>query len=139
MYAYVEVRIPNSAYGSGIYFKDVADLDEAISRAAEQLMERAERDPRWTDGYIQHAREIPTYPVPFLPGDGTDEVMLDVIYIAGDFARGYNGQCAYCEGDPWAETSGPDTRIWGYVNRAKEAAWRSNKDVACPMCEGRPS
>ena len=75
------------------------------------------------------------YLVPFL-GDRPDpanepETMLSVIYIA-EFPRGVDGTCAYCHGDPCAETSGPESLIAKYF---ANFSWAET----CPCCDGRPS
>lgn len=73
----------------------------------------------------------PVVKVPFL-GDGAEpDTVLDVIYIA-EYPRGEDGTCAYCHGDPCAETSGPETLIGAYFARNKWAA-------TCPNCDGRPT
>jgi hypothetical protein len=72
----------------------------------------------------------PTYLVPFL-GDGTDGVLLTVIYIA-EYPRDVNDACAYCHGDPCALRAGPDTLIGAYFGRNSRA-------TTCPCCEGRPT
>lgn len=68
--------------------------------------------------------------IEFAPGDGT-KVTLDVAFIASDFARGDDGTCAFCCGDPCAESSPPDSRIAQFFKRN---AWAET----CPMCDGRP-
>lgn len=69
--------------------------------------------------------------VRFFPGDGT-EATVEVSYIASDFPRGPGGTCAFCQGDPCAESSPPDSPIALYFSRNKRAE-------TCPMCQGRPS
>lgn len=87
-----------------------------------------------------------TYLVPFLAGDGTGEIMLTVTYIAGGFARDVNGECAFCHGDPLAETSPPESliaRYWATANaRWDSYGWGVGspyrpRDWSCPMCDGR--
>ncbi len=73
--------------------------------------------------------------VPFLCGDGSDEITLDVIYVAG-FPRGHDGRCAFCHGDPCAESSGPDTKIGAYFKQAEDEGFPAE---TCPLCEGRPT
>jgi hypothetical protein len=65
--------------------------------------------------------------VKFYPGDGTHE-SIDVSYI-GAYAMNERGQCAYCNGDPGADSSGPDSRIAQYYKRNPHA-------VGCPLCRG---
>jgi len=57
--------------------------------------------------------------------------MLSVIYLA-DFARGVDGTCAFCHGDPCAEFGGPTTLIGAYFARNPRAE-------TCPLCDGRPA
>lgn len=71
----------------------------------------------------------PTYLVPFLIGDGTDQVMLTVIYIA-EFPRGVDGTCAFCHGDSCAERSAPISLISKFFARNEWAE-------TCPLCDGR--
>lgn len=90
----------------------------------------------------RHAEPVPAgrhraagpvlYPVPFFAGDGSGEIMLAVAYLAGGFPRGADGTCAFCDGDPCAEYSGPDTRIGAYFARNSYAS-------TCPCCDGRPT
>lgn len=70
--------------------------------------------------------------VTFLPGDGTEH-QLEVQYIASDGAKGPDGRCAFCHGDPCAEFSTSDTLIAQYFERNRSWA------TTCPMCDGRPS
>lgn len=84
-----------------------------------------------------------TYLVPFLPGNGT-EVMLTVTYIS-EFPRDVRGLCAFCHGDPCAETSPPESHIARYMAE-REATFTSYDwgpdswpPLTCPLCEGRPS
>lgn len=73
----------------------------------------------------------PTYLVPYIIGDGTDPVLLSVIYIA-EFPIGPDNACAFCHGDPCAETSTPETLIGAY--------WlRNPRAETCPLCDGRSS
>lgn len=69
--------------------------------------------------------------VDFLPGDG-HQYQVDVKYIAYDFAKGQDGTCAFCHGDPLNEDGTPDTQIALYYERNPRAE-------TCPMCLGRPS
>ena len=71
------------------------------------------------------------YSVPFLCGDGSGKIMLKVKYFA-EFLRGGDkyGTCAFCEGDPCAENSPPDSRIAQFFKRNKWAE-------TCPCCRGR--
>lgn len=91
---------------------------DVLPKNAVPMPERTKRDGR------------PTYLVPWI-GDGTDGVLLTVIYIA-EYPRGVDGTCAYCHGDPCAERSGPDSLIGAYFARN---SWAST----CPCCEGRPT
>ena len=84
----------------------------------------------------------PTYLVPFIPGNGPDvfpggQVMLTVICIA-EFPRGVDGTCAFCHGDPCAETSPESSYIWRYMNLPMypESPYRPQ---TCPLCDGRPT
>lgn len=72
------------------------------------------------------------YNVPFLPGDDSDEILLKVLYIAGGFPRDEDSRCAFCHGDPCAETSKKSSQIAKYFKRNKDAE-------TCPCCEGRAS
>lgn len=71
-----------------------------------------------------------TAKIAFDPNDGkTTE--LEYSFYAG-FPRTANGVCAYCEGDPCAESGNADTRI--------SAFYRMNPWAqTCPMCFGVPS
>ena len=71
------------------------------------------------------------YEVPFL-GAGVGPIMLQVIYIA-EYARGEDGTCAFCHGDPCAEMSGPETHIGAFRQRLGKAF------ETCPCCNGRPT
>lgn len=71
------------------------------------------------------------YPVPYIIGDGTGEVMLSVAYVA-EFPRDARGTCAFCHGDPLAERCGPETLIGAYFARNPTAE-------TCPLCDGQPS
>jgi len=66
----------------------------------------------------------------YLPGDGT-EVMVEVAFLS-DYPRGTNGRCAFCNGDPCAETSLAGTLIHDFYERNPKAE-------TCPMCDGKPS
>lgn len=84
------------------------------------------------DRVVTAVLDQPTIPTRFLGtviDDG--EVWLDVKYIA-EFARDAKGLCAFCHGDPCAESSPPDSLI---ARELEAATWRG----ACPCCEGRPS
>lgn len=75
------------------------------------------------------------FAIPFLPGDGSGAVLLQVRYASfGGKLTGIDewGTCPYCHGDPCAEDSGPETLIGGYFQRNKYAE-------TCPLCEGRPT
>ena len=70
--------------------------------------------------------------VRFCPGTG-GEVTLPVSYItSGGVAKGPDGCCAFCKGDPCNENSSPDSPIARYYTDAPHAA-------TCPFCDGRPS
>lgn len=71
------------------------------------------------------------YKVPFLCGDGSPDVMLDVAYIA-DFPRDENSRCAFCHGDPCDQSVFKRTEIHAYYVRNPRAE-------TCPCCLGRPS
>lgn len=73
-----------------------------------------------------------TYLVPFIAGDGTEEIMLTVVCIA-EYPRGVDDTCAYCHGDPCAERSAPGSLIAQYY--ARNGSWA----VTCPCCDGRPT
>jgi hypothetical protein len=64
--------------------------------------------------------------VRFVPGD----VLLPVAYVAEGFARNALGRCAFCNGDPCAEESAPDTPI------AQYASLRGAAFETCPFCRG---
>ena len=68
--------------------------------------------------------------VKFLPGDGTT-IMVEVAWIS-DFPKDKDGLCAFCHGDPCAESTGPESEIARFYQRNKRAD-------TCPMCLGRPS
>jgi hypothetical protein len=68
--------------------------------------------------------------VRFLPGDGT-ETEVDVAIIA-EFPRDDQWMCAFCHGDPCAESNDRSTAIAQYFDRNAQAQ-------TCPMCDGRPS
>lgn len=56
----------------------------------------------------------------------------EVTCISEGFARGVDGTCAFCKGDPCAESSEPETPIARYFEKYK---WAST----CPCCDGRPT
>lgn len=66
----------------------------------------------------------------FMPGDPTDG-LVDVEWIGFDFARGKDGLCAFCHGDPCAERD-KNTPIGRFYER-------NPNEQTCPMCNGRPS
>jgi hypothetical protein len=66
--------------------------------------------------------------VEYLPGDGT-KAFIRVAYIA-DYPRDEDGLCAYCHGDPLAQSSAPNSFIAGYYVRNPRAE-------TCPLCDGR--
>lgn len=72
------------------------------------------------------------YKIPFLGGGEPGGVMLEILYASNDMLVGANGLCAYCNGDPCAENSGPDTHIGAYFARNK---WADT----CPCCKGSAS
>lgn len=73
------------------------------------------------------------YPVPFLCGDGSGEIMLEVSYIANGTPYGEAGRsCAFCHGDPCAENDNPEAEINKYFAR-------NEHPETCPCCSGRPS
>lgn len=63
--------------------------------------------------------------------------MCEVTSVCGGYARGKDGLCAYCDGDPCAERSAPETRIYRYM-KDENGKYRPGADT-CPCCEGRPS
>jgi hypothetical protein len=65
------------------------------------------------------------------PGD-LQEIVLDVMYVAGGFARGPDGLCAFCHGDPCDEDSPKDSLIAKYFATAHSPS-------SCPVCEGMAS
>lgn len=69
--------------------------------------------------------------IPFYPGDGT-EVPILVDHI-DEYARGTDGTCAFCHGDPCAEDSPQDSPIWQYMHNHAYAP------ATCPCCDGRPT
>lgn len=67
-------------------------------------------------------------------------VMLEVDHIADGYARGKDGTCAFCQGDPCAEDSPPESQIAQYFARNREYWIRSGaRSVSCPCCDGRPT
>lgn len=81
-----------------------------------------------------------TYPVPFVIGDGSGDIMLDVKYITDGFARDADSCCAFCHGDPCAEYSPPESRIAQYHERhAVDRVKYPGCYDTCPCCNGRPS
>jgi len=78
---------------------------------------------------------LPTHLVPFLPGDDT-EVILTVTYIS-KYPRGADGTCAFCHGDPCAETSPPTSLIAEYFTRRMYPG--QPPPETCPCCQGRPT
>jgi hypothetical protein len=50
----------------------------------------------------------------------------------GDFPRDEEGTCAFCHGDPCAETSPPDSAIARYYRENPRAE-------TCPTCAGQPT
>ena len=70
--------------------------------------------------------------VPFYCGDGSGAILLEVSGIAEGYARGPNGTCAFCNGDPCAEDSKPGTHIADFFLRNPRAE-------TCPCCGGRPT
>jgi hypothetical protein len=78
-----------------------------------------------------------SYPLIKFYGARTDKVyLLPVAYITDDFARGPDGTCAFCRGDPCAEDPRSPNRIHEYM--AGED-WMISKPVHCPFCKGRPT
>jgi hypothetical protein len=67
--------------------------------------------------------------VPFLCGDGTGEIMIPAAYVA-DFPKNKDGVCSFCNNDPCAEFSPPESRIAKYFKRNKKWA------EVCPCCKG---
>ena len=59
-------------------------------------------------------------------------VFMEVTYFA-EFLRGPDGTCAFCHGDPCAESSPQDSFIARYMQEYK--AWAET----CPVCDGRPT
>lgn len=77
--------------------------------------------------------------VRFLPGNGM-HYDLPVRYIAADCAKGPDGRCAFCEGDPIAETDAAPQRICDYMAglfKGEPTTWM--RPESCPFCNGRPS
>lgn len=72
------------------------------------------------------------YEVPFLCGDGSEKVMLKVLYIADGFPRDAASYCAFCHGDPGNEAKVKGNLIAAYFKRNPRAE-------TCPCCNGRPS
>ena len=88
-------------------------------------------------------RKTRLFPVPFLTGDGSGPVMLYVSHISG-YPRDADGSCAFCHGDPCAETSGPGTAIAQYFARGwqREQSYGCRRYTlvsTCPLCDGRPT
>ena len=67
--------------------------------------------------------------ISFYPGDGKC-YEIEVVKISGGYARGVNGLCAFCDGDPGGEDSGRVAAIYAYYVRNKDAEF-------CPCCEGK--
>lgn len=59
-------------------------------------------------------------------------ILLSVAYVANGYARGADGTCAFCHGDPFAERSPPDSLIARFYKVKPRA-------TTCPVCEGRPT
>lgn len=78
----------------------------------------------------------PEYPLIRFYGARTDrEYLLPVAYITDDFARGPDGTCAFCEGDPCAEDPDSPERIHEYM----EGEFSGSRPEHCPFCKGRPT
>lgn len=76
------------------------------------------------------------YPLIRFYGARTDrDYLLPVSCIADDFARGPDGTCAFCEGDPCAEGPNANERIVEYM----EGEFDWSNPVHCPFCKGRPT
>jgi hypothetical protein len=132
MYYFADIRGGRfEPFGTGFYGK-ATDLIDAMAKAEATLSNRQQFTPNKVyDGtFVRAVREVVTYPVPFLCGDGSDQIMLDVVYIADGVAIGYDSTCAFCHGDPCAETSAPGTLIAAYFARN---SWAET----CPCCSGR--
>ncbi len=70
--------------------------------------------------------------VKFCPGNGKKYMLpVDAVYSNGPQ---YNDACAFCQGDPCAESSGPETPIGEYM-----AGSETYKPDTCPICHGAPS
>jgi hypothetical protein len=61
-----------------------------------------------------------------------DTSEVPVTRIAGGFARGPGGLCAFCAGDACGEDSAPDSPIARFFAANPIAP-------SCPVCDGRPS
>lgn len=64
-------------------------------------------------------------------------VECEVESVSGGFARGPDGRCAFCHGDPCAERSDKDSPIYRYM-RDENGKWNGWAST-CPCCEGRPT
>ena len=114
----------------------------------EAMMKPAGSPPQpvlqWTDGL----RGIPRHlewatPLPFLGckltayggPNGTGEDVVLLVAEWAQYLRDVNGLCAFCHGDPCAESSPPDSLI------ARERACSPSYAPfeTCPCCEGRPT
>lgn len=71
--------------------------------------------------------------VEFMPGNG--RVYARHVSRVVQFARGEDGTCAFCDGDPCAEYSPEGSPIVEYMNRGKPGY----HPETCPFCEGRAS
>lgn len=97
----------------------IAEASVAIDNLLRRLVPRSTPAPT-TDTSV-------AFPV----GDGS-EIRLPVTRIAGGFARGPGGLCAFCAGDACGEDSAPDSPIARFFAANPIAP-------SCPVCDGRPS
>lgn len=58
-----------------------------------------------------------------------EQLEVGAIY---DFARGLDGTCAFCQGDPCNEAKSIDTPISRFYAKNTHAE-------TCPVCDGRPT
>lgn len=118
-------------FGTGFYGKAESLADAEIDAGLRLAV--LQDQPQYADTIVYKVKEVVTYPVPFICGDGTDAIMLDVQYIVSGVAIGYDSTCAFCQGDPCAETSAPETLIGAYFSRNKGHDWGET----CPCCSGQ--
>lgn len=68
--------------------------------------------------------------------DGEGERVILLVSYWAEYLRDINGLCAFCHGDPCADSSPPDSLI--ARERNCEPPWPSSFNT-CPNCRGRPT